>query len=222
MRDWGLQWPICQAISAAARKGWTVAVGLEDQPCPLGNISLGFAKAPEGFDNGDIQWSVLPKGEPTAKYAQAIQRLDYGKYKYALAAPIEEATFDPDVILVFGLAGQIARLVQARLYLTGGTLTSRACLGITCTFWIAGALLSDECSHVLPGAGPRLFCQVHDHEMSFTIPRSKVELMTKGLEESAGKGAGYDYPQDIFLNYEWPFPDGYVEINKELRKSEGM
>ena len=222
IHDWGLQWPICQAITAAARKGWTVAVGLEDQPCPLANISFGFGKVPEGFMEGKIQWSLLPKGEPTAKYSQAIPRFEYSKYKYVVTAPIEEATFSPDLILIHGLPAQISRLVQGRLFLTGGTVPSTACLGITCTMEITKTMLLDDCQFILPGAGPRLFCQIHDHEMAFAIPASKVDLVTRGLPASVGTGAGYDYPQDIFLNYEFPFPPSYVAFNEDLRKGEGL
>jgi len=221
MRDWGLQWPICQAITASARKAWTIAIGLEDQPCPLGNLALGFVKVPEGFLEGKINWSLVPEGEPTAEYSRAIARFEYGKYKYAVTAPIEETTFSPDLILIHCLPAQVSRLVQGRLFLTGGTVSSTACLGITCSMEITRTMQMDDCQFIVPGAGPRLFCQIQDHEMAFAIPASKVDLVTRGLAASVGTGAGYDFPQDIFLNYEWPFPSSYAEFNEQLRKDAG-
>jgi len=51
---------------------------------------------------------------------------------------------------------------------------------------------SDECQFILPSGGDRVFGSTHDHEVIFTMPRSKIEAVIKGLEDT--HNAGFRYP----------------------------
>ena len=214
-RDFGMQIPMCQVFAIAHRRGWTMALGLEDQQCPLGNVILGFLKPRKAFLDGSFHWSWLPPGEPNARYAQSLKRLEYGKYSHMLMAPIEKATFEPHFFMIYGNPGQVVRLVQARLYLQGGMLTSAAGLGGSCAPIVGQTMLADECQYVLLGSGARRFAHAQDHEMVFTLPASKADLVVKGLEESEGKST-YTYPPPVSLTYEVEFPPRYQELQKFL------
>jgi len=214
-RDLQAMMPVCQTFAIAAKRGWTMALGLEDQQCPLGNVAMGFVKAKKAFLDGTFHWSWLPPGEPNAKYAQSLKRLEYGKYSHILMAPIEKATFEPHFLLIYGNPGQVVRMVQARLYLQGGMLTASAGLGGSCAIMISQTMLTDECQYVLLGSGPRRFAHAQDHEMVFTIPASKMELLVKGLEESEVNST-YTYPPPVSLIYEDAFPPRYQELQKFL------
>jgi len=215
LRDLGLHWPVCMVFNAVARKKWIMGIGFDDQQCPLGNIALGLAEPPEAFLNGELQWSILPPGEANAQYSKSIKLLEYGKYDCLIAAPIEKADFDPDMILIFGTPAQVTKLVQGRLFLTGGSLNSAASLGATCSIQVAHTILNDECQVVLPGSGPRCFGQIQDHEMCFTIPPSKFEVISEGLKASTGLVA-YDYPPDTVMNFEFEFPPSYKNFQEVL------
>ena len=215
LRDLGLHWPVCMVFTAVARKKWTMGIGFDDQQCPLGNLALGFVEPPEAFLNGEIHWSILPPGEANARYSQSIKMLESGKYKYLAAAPIDKTDFAPDMILVFCMPAQLSKFVQGRLFLTGGTLNTPACLGATCSIQVAHTIIDDECQVVLPGSGPRCFGQIQDHEMCFTIPPSKFDVLSEGLKASTGINA-YDYPPDTVMNYEFEFPPSYKNLQDIL------
>lgn len=218
-RDLGLVMPVCQAFSLAHRHGRVMAVGLEDQQCPLGNLVLGFLKPKKAFLDGSFQWSLLPPGEPSARYAQSLKMLEYGRYSHILIAPIQKSTFEPHLLLIYGNPGQVVRMVQARLYLQGGVLPSYAGLGATCSLIVGQTILADECQYVLQGSGPRRFTHAQDHEMAFTIPVSKVEQMVEGLEESESKST-YTYPPPAWFTYQVEFTPGYQKLQEFLMKED--
>ena len=94
-------------------------------------------------------------------------------------------------------------------------LDDSAGLGGSCSPMVSQTTLTDECRYVLIGSGPRRFAHAQDHEMAFTIPASKMELVVRGLEESETKST-YTYPPPVSLIYEDAFPPRYQELQKFL------
>lgn len=214
-KDLGISVALCQGVAMARRYGWTVAVGREDQTCPHGHAVLGFVPA-EGYLDGSLAEKVgLGSRERFAKTARSLSLLEYGRYRYLLAAPIHAATFDPHFLLIYGNPAQVARLVQGATALTGEVLDFRAGGGIGCSTSVARTMLSDQCQVVLAGAGDRYFALTQDHELAFTIPAGKMETLVEGLEFGA-KAAGHRYPTPSFLRFENAVPDKYKEFSELL------
>lgn len=207
--------PECQAWGMARRYGWTLALGEEDAACPYGALALGFLPPKEGFLSGQYRGGASSP-EAGVRTAQAMRRLEYGQYRYLIMAPLERADFEPQLILIYGNSAQVMRLVQGRLYLTGGSLTSSAAGGYDCADIIPGTLLSDECQVVLPCNGDRIFGLTQDDEMAFTLPWSKVETTIKGLE--AGHKSGLQrYPIPFYFRFNPQLPPSYVELREYLK-----
>lgn len=182
----------CQAFTLARRMGWTVAVGKEDHHCPYGAIMLGFSPATEAYLAGDFTTGYLPTKEAAKKAAQTMPRLEYGKYSHLLAAPLDKANFEPQVILIYGDPAQIMRLIQGAIRGTGGFLTS-SCMGAFLCGFILATMASNECQYFIPGGGDRVAALVQDHELCFAAPMSKIEKVVEGLKEGA-EAHLTDYP----------------------------
>ncbi len=175
LRDLGYQVTLCQAIGIARRYRWALAISKDDQCCIGGALAMGFAaEAPEGF--------------PTP----AEKKLEAGKYSHLLIAPIEVATFEPDVIVVYGNSAQAYRLVQAATMGTGEEVSAIASGGADCGDIVARTFLTNKCQFILPSGGDRVFGGTQDFEVIFTMPRDKVEAVLKGLEDT--HKAGFRYP----------------------------
>ncbi len=216
-QDFKVRIAACQAIGMARRYGWTVAVGKEDQSCPFGSIVLGFLPAKEGFLKGEFHGSLsVGGGEATAKTAQAMRRLEYGKYNYLLVAPVHGATFEPHLLIIYGNSAQMLRLVQGSLYGRGGALIFSSMGDAVCSDIIAGAMLSEECQLALPCMGDHIFALTQDDELAFAIPWHKVESVINGLE--ASHKAGQRYPIPSFLRFEPQWPPSYQKLMDYLEK----
>jgi len=181
MRDLGYQIALCQATALTRRFGWTMALGKEDQCCIAGARTMGFESAGAGG----------PVGED--------KQLEPGKYKYHLTASLERTDFEPDVILIYGNSAQIMRLVQSAIGGPGGQGTVNAvATGFgDCGDIAARTVLSGECQFILPSGGDRIFGSTQDHEVIFTIPKSKVEAVVGGLENTHKIGFRYPVINDI-------------------------
>jgi uncharacterized protein (DUF169 family) len=217
-RDLSIKIPICQGMAMARRYGWVIALSKEDQSCPFGALTLGFVPPKSAYLDGSFMESIFPgKKEAAAKTAQSLARLDHGMFKYLLLAPLHRAGFEPDLVVVYGNAAQVARLIQGTLRNRGGALVSSTVGGIACSNIIAKTIREDECQYVVAGAGDRYFALTQDDELIFTIPRSKIELTLKGLMEGH-KSGDHRYPTPSFLRFEPLLPEHFYKLMDFLQE----
>jgi uncharacterized protein (DUF169 family) len=220
VNDLKVRIPLCQGVAMARRYGWIVALGNVDQSCPFGALTMGFVKPKGDYLDGSFFDSIgAGRKEIAAKTAQAIPRLDYGKYKYAVFGPLHKASFVPDLIVVYGDAAQVARLIQGSLRKRGGVLTSSSVGGIACSAVIARTILEDECQYVVAGAGDRIFALTQDDELVFTMPLSKVEITLEGLREGHESGH-HRIPTPSYLRFEPQFPSHFYKLMEFLQVKE--
>jgi len=192
VRDLGYQVTLCQAVGIARRFRWALAVGKDDQCCAGGASAMGFIKE-------------RPDDDP-------MKHLETGKYSHLLIAPTEMADFEPEVILVYGDPAQVMRLVQSAVRSAGLKVSAIATGGGDCGDIVARTTLSDQCQSILPSGGDRVFGGTQDHEFIFTMPRSKVEAIVKGLGET--HQAGFRYPILTDLRHAPALPP-FLQIPKE-------
>jgi uncharacterized protein (DUF169 family) len=175
VKDLGYPITLCQGIALSRRYGWAMAVGKEDQCCIGGQATMGFMDNP-----------------PQGGLMDAEKRHEPGKYRYMVSAPIDRADFEPDLICLYVNSAQAMRLAQAANS-GGGGMAPTAATGLgDCGDIMAGTVKKDLCQFILPSGGDRVFGSTQDHEVIFTIPKSKMELMMKGLEDT--HKAGFRYP----------------------------
>jgi len=217
-RDMGVRVALCQGVAMAKRYGWVTAQGADDMICPAGGLTMGFHPPVKEFLDGTFKMPFWGEQEIRAKISRNIARLEYGKYKYMIAAPLERTAFEPQLILFYGNAAQVVRLIQANLLETGEPITSTFMGAFACSVEITKTLLTDECQIIVPGGGERSVAWVGDHELCFALPMSKAEMIMHGLEVT--HKAGTRYPVGTFLTYEPEFAPGYKQLMELLRSNE--
>lgn len=210
-QDMGFQVATCQAISASRRYGWNLALGREDLSCALGIAALGMEPLIDYYTEGNLCEGMYTETAKAGKKSEAaIDRFDLGEYRYVLLSPLNRATFDPDVIVIYGNSAQVMRLVQASLYKRGGQLTSSFGGRVDCADIIVTTMKTGECQVILPCTGDRFFAQTQDHEMAFTIPHGKIAEVMEGLKGTHAHGIRY--PATPFLMYQGKFPPTYDKL----------
>lgn len=225
MRDLGFKVAFCQAINTVRRFGWIMALSLNDHACSYGALTLGFLPAKEGWLDGSFDSSLAEGYGPTgidkitfARSAQALPRLEYGRYKYVLMAPLEQAAFEPQVILVYCDPATLASLVRGSLMLKGGALTFEARGGSICSHYAALPLLKDECQIGIPGAGERRLAMTKDNELFFAIPASKIESVVAGLEV-VRRNTALRYPVPSTIEFQPEHPEFVAKLWDYSRES---
>jgi len=212
-KDFQKRFAICQAVGMARRTGLLLALGREDIPCPPSQVVLGFEKALPFFKDGNLCEGMYTSTKEAGKRTESsVPVFEYGRYQYVLIGPAGRASYEPDIILIYGDSAQIMRLVQAALFEEGGSLTSNFMGRFDCADYTAGVLNSGKCQVILPCSGDRAFGLTQDFEMAFAIPYSQIDKIINGLQETH-KG-GVRYPIPFFMNWEATFPPKYVELEK--------
>ena len=216
-RDLGTRMPVCQGIGLARRYGWAIAMGAEDMLCPPGAVMLGLLPAKDRFLDGSFNvppW--IADQEIRARIMQNMPRLEEGKYSYFVAAPLERAEFEPQVILVYGSSAQISRLIQATMCGTGEPASSTSVGALSCAGEIARPILTDQCQYIVAGGGNRAMAHVQDNEISFAIPISQAEAIASGLAETHKRGMRYPTPS--FLTFQAEFPPDFAKLIDYLKQ----
>lgn len=212
-RDLGIRIANCQAIAMARRYGWTIAVGEEDVNCPLTKTAFGFAPLTEFYSSGQLACGMYTEtAEAGARTEAATHKLAAGRYKHLLVAPVRNADFLPDAIVIYGNSAQVLRLVTGALWKRGGALTSTISGRVDCSDEIIATMMTGDYQVILPCYGDRVLGQTQDHEMAFSLPGSKMEELVAGLEGTQ-KG-GIVYPIPTYLRYTPQYPEKYYELDK--------
>ncbi len=204
-KDFGIHFPLCSGVGLARRWGWTIAMGKEDVYCS-GLIVLGFNRPtdfspPDFYEQGKLctASSFARTDEAGARTEKATMKFDYGEYHAFVVAPLSKATFEPDVIAVYGNPAQIARMGTAALYLNGGSISATLSGRMGCSQLIVKPIKTGECQFTVPGMGERMYASAQDDEMAFMIPKVKIEEFMEGLRGT--QAGGIRYPIPTFLRY---------------------
>ena len=210
-RDMERHFSTCQGYNMVRRYGWTIAMTKEDMQCSLGVLVLGFDKPLPIYTQGNLcEGMYTATAEAGAWSEAAVDRHETGRYRTILMAPLHRADFIPEVVCLYGNSAQIMRLVQAALWHRGGKLTSSFGGRLDCADLIVTPVKTGECNVILPCSGDRIFAQVQDDEMAFSIPYSRLPEVLEGLRET--HSAGHRYPTASYLRYEAAFPEKYMAL----------
>src|SRR5947209_10208273 len=118
----------CQVIDMARRYGWMIALTREDHICSLGIAALGFEKPTHLHNSGTLCEGMYTETKEAGQRSEAaVDKFAPGEYHTLLVAPLDRATFEPDLVCVYGNPAQIMRLTQAALWKRGGKLSSSLC-----------------------------------------------------------------------------------------------
>jgi MtaA/CmuA family methyltransferase len=203
----------CQVIDMARRYGWTIALTREDSICSLGIAALGLERPTHMFSSGTLCEGMYTETKQAGQRSEAaVDRFGPGEYTGLLVAPLDRATFEPDLVCVYGNPAQVMRLTQAALWKKGGKLASAFGGRVVCADIIVTTMRTDQPQVILPCSGDRIFGQTQDHEMAFTIPWAQMEEIVEGLRGT--HNGGIRYPITQFMEYEAKLPPRYMEATR--------
>jgi uncharacterized protein (DUF169 family) len=215
LKDFGAPFSLCQALALGRKEGLKILLDKEDQSCPIALSGLGLVR-PDEYLSGEFPLAPINQTvEARKKTAGEIPRFEFGAYKGILIAPVGAADFDPDVIVFYGSAAQVMRMIQASVFEEGGCLTSKAAGTGGCLLPIVAPVLEGECKYGVPGNGERRMGLIADDEMVFAMPKSRFETVKSGLRLShEGKQT---YPiSPGYLKLEYKLPPPYVKLRNSL------
>jgi uncharacterized protein (DUF169 family) len=213
LKDFGAALTLCQALALSRREGLTLVLDKHSQSCPIALVGLGFVK-PEEYLSGKYTLAPINQSaEARKKIAEQLPRFKFGQFNSILISPIQKAGFDPDAVLFYGNGAQVMRMIQAAVFASGESLTSKSTGSGGCLLPIVASILEGKCKFSIPGNGERRLGLIADGELAFAMPKNRFEEVIDGLKLShEGKQA---YPiSPGYLKMEYPMPPSYIELRK--------
>lgn len=180
-KDLGEHYAMCQMISMVRHRGMIVAPFIEDHWCFEPIISYGLVEPPEDYLNGYISSFFIADKEAARKRDQEHPRLPVGKYPGMVLAPLSQANFLPDLVMIYCNAGQLRHLVFALMHVSGYRVTSTLDAIGSCVHALVPSLLTGECAVTVPDPGDYERGMAEEDEMVLTVPITKLKELMDGI-----------------------------------------
>jgi len=227
-RDFGTLIDVCQAFALARRDKMEIALLKEDIWCPEPVIGYGFAEPPKYFLEGHMWY---PWGNRSLEHgvnqANSFPRFEVGKYVGIVVAPYMNADFEPDLLITYGNASQMKRLIDGIRDKDGtgvGTCHNGRCVGFgngACIRAVVPAIQTSLSQITIPCGGDHKYAMAQDDELIFTIPKEEFKYMIRGLKRTEEIGVS-SYPYKFNVTPEHEFHKSYMKLRELMKMTEAQ
>jgi uncharacterized protein (DUF169 family) len=219
MRDLGYSITICQAVGFSRRYGWSIAMNGSDLSCPIAQVAFGYEPQLPFYTEGNLACGMYTDTLEAGQLSeQDVPKLSQEESGYYVSYPLERATVEPDVVVIYGNSAQVMRLVAGMLYKRGGSIPSTFSSRADCADIAIKPLQTGEPQVIVPCYGDRLFAQTQDHEMAFSFHYRDAEELVDGL--AGTQKGGVRYPIPSYLRYQAEFPPTYQKLTDLFAEKE--
>ena len=194
-KDHGCHYAQCQAFSLSRRDRITVAMLKEDNWCPGPVMAYGLVPRPD---------------EPAARAAITYDTFEYGKYIGILTAPLDKATFEPDIVIIYCDNNQL-RIILLSLKAEERPLIKSNFFPISCATAVVPVMLNDEYWINLPDPGEYARALTIAGEMMFSLPVHKLAEFTQNLRQFGKNESGFAH-EHMMMRSDFPQPDLYKRV----------
>ena len=145
--------------------------------------------------------------------AENLPRLESGKFIGVVSAPLRNADFEHDLVVIYCNSSQLRCLLAAVKYKDGCLVTSTLDPSGACLQCTIPAIKTGECQVTVPCGGDRANALAQDDEMIFTVPRDKLDDLVLGVRRFDEKGFGYTHFAP-HMRPEYPLFGNYVKAGR--------
>lgn len=215
-RDLGYRLSTCQCFAMSRRQGIVVAQLKEDMWCPEPVIGYGMEEPPAFFLEGHNRFprdvETLEAGAAWA--AGEFPRLDEGVNRGIVSAPLAEAPFDPDVIVIYCNTAQLTLLLLAAAYKDGKDVPSTVSSHAACVYAVVPPIQKGGYWVSIPCMGDRARAMARDDEIIFSLLPGAAGDLLKGLRHI--EEGGRRIPFEIGTVPEYELSEPYGRMAREL------
>jgi uncharacterized protein (DUF169 family) len=217
-KAFGKRVAICQALTMARLYGWTVGVTKEDNVCVPAAIVFGFSSSKDvaaSLSKLFTEINFCKNMDLAVKETSGMSHFERGEISAVVAAPAERASFDPDVVVMYGNPAQMMRLSQGWSYMTGERVAGQFGGKVECDQSLITPYRTQSAWIAIPGNGERIFAMTQDDELVFAFPGRSMNELAQALGE-VGKAIGARYPVAPYQFFQPEFPKAHKDMGKEL------
>jgi uncharacterized protein (DUF169 family) len=208
-RDRGYHLAQCQAFGLARQQKMTVALLREDHWCwaPLDAYGL----VPPLKEPPAAASAMVHSPEAARRLWAEYPRLEYARYAGTVTGPLETASFEPDLVLIYMNSAQLRSCLLAIKYTEGALVRSEFDPIDSCVFGTIPTLLTGEYRITMPDPGDYERAMASADEIILTVSAAKVESLVAGLQRFQQRGTT-SRPRATEILPDFPQPPFYREL----------
>jgi uncharacterized protein (DUF169 family) len=197
------QMALCEMMNEANLRGKAFYIDKDNEDC-AGAMILGMVTPGMHAGGGElgVKWGIYEEARVNERLVGEAPRMPPGNIKYVVFAPLEEITFEPDLLFIVANVSQAEIVLRASSYSTGELWTSRATSGGACAYFFSYPYLSGKVNYITTGLtlglkGRRVY---PEGLLLFSIPYDKIPIVTRNLEKMEWVLPAYtDKTREAFL-----------------------
>jgi uncharacterized protein (DUF169 family) len=177
---------LCEMLKKA-QQGNAFFADAENHVCDAGLYVLGHADSPEPFISGEFGAGLRIFEEPrsASRLYLHIPKLGRGVIHYVAFAPLDNLSFDPDLLIILASTEQTEILLRALSYRTGEVWESKFTAAIGCAWTYIYPYLTGKVNYSIAGLGHgmkrrKLF---PEGRQVISIPFDRLPSILKTLQE---------------------------------------
>ncbi|HMK46630.1 MAG TPA: DUF169 domain-containing protein [Methanocella sp.] len=178
----------CEMVQKA-RHGDSFYATIHKHACTGGAAAIGLAEIPPKIESGEFYYGLgrFSTRGAAKRTMDAVAKVEEEIYA-TVYAPLEKATFQPDVVVIIGNPAQLLRIAQANLYALGGrNYVDFAGIQSVCADAVAEPYITGDVNATFGCDGSRKYAKIADDELIVGIPGEKMEVIVHALEKFAVK-----------------------------------
>jgi uncharacterized protein (DUF169 family) len=191
-KDRGYHFAQCQAFALSRRDGITIAMLKEDHWCPAAPLAYGHV--------------------PPNQQSESYDCFPLGKYVGIVTAPLKNASFIPDVVIIWSNNAQLRALIMSMDRTESSQINSRY-LPPSCSYSVVNPIQDGKYWVVLPDPGEYERGVGTEDEMMFSVPGAKMETLIAGLRKGEKGYFAYRHHHP-YIRPSFPRPDFYRQSFK--------
>jgi len=174
----------CEMVQKA-RNGDVFYATRDQHACAGGAGALGIMETPEKIKTGEFYFGLGRfKTLDSAKKTMAAVPRTGKNFVASMYAPLEKASFEPDVIVIIGTPKQLLKIAQSNIYHEGGrNVASFSGIQSLCADAVAAPYNTGELNATFGCDGSRKYAKIADEELIVGIPAAKLESVVEALEK---------------------------------------
>ena len=179
----------CQAITAA-RRGNSIYMPTCKHACPDGAAIMGLMPMSPKLRSGELYllFQKLPTIEIAQKMIASRPEFEAGTYRASVVAPLEDALFEPDVVVFTIYPEQVMWLCCASSYGNGERqIFHTSGYNSTCSDLTVQVMKSQKMNISFGCYGARAISDINDFEAYVSVPFSQLPSLVASLEKLAVK-----------------------------------
>ena len=190
MTVFGSEVPACLVYAYCRRSGTSFYITKDDIACKPIVIYFGLDTLPDSDD-------LYRAWETHAGYKRDMQRerqsrasdarLAPFEFKGFVVSPLHQTIVKPDLAMIFCSPLALSHLILAATYDGSNIVSNFNGMEASCKEGIIRTYVTNECQVVSPGMGDRVMAGVQDHEMIFSMPESRLEIVLDSLFRAGSK-----------------------------------